>query len=89
MKWTCHFTQENLDLLEDKAIYIVQKNLNPSNKPQIWLIEMYWGALKQMVYAKNLSAKNFDQLMRKIKKCTKEMDSQIYLWISIQKFNLA
>ena len=40
---------------------------------------MYWGALKQRVYAKNWMANDRDQLIRKIKKCTKEMESQIYV----------
>ena len=45
-----------------KRFYTVPKNLNPPNAPQIRPIEMYWGALKQKVYAKNWSAKNRDQL---------------------------
>ena len=44
-----------------KCFYTVPKNLNPPNAPQIRPIEMYWGALKQKVYAKNWSAKNRDQ----------------------------
>ena len=44
-----------------KRFYTVPKNLNPPNAPQIRPIEMYWGALKQKVYAKNWSAKNRDQ----------------------------
>ena len=37
---------------------------------------MYWGALKQKVYAKNWSAKNRDQLTDQK---NQEMDSQIYV----------
>ena len=40
---------------------------------------MFWGALKQKVYAKNWSAKNRDQLITKIKKCVKEMESEVYV----------
>ena len=36
------------------------------NAPQIRPIEMYWGALKQKVYAKNWSAKSRDQLIREM-----------------------
>ena len=54
---TCHYTQENLDFLEAAGIYTVPKTLNPPNAPQIRPIEMFWGALKQKVYAKNWTAK--------------------------------
>ena len=53
--------------------------MNPPNAPQIRPIEMYWGALKQTVYAKNWSAKNREQLIRKIKKCVSELDSGFYV----------
>ena len=65
--------------MEASGIYTVPKNLNPPNAPQIRPIEMYWGALKQRVYAKNWTANDRDQLIRKIKKCAKEMESQIYV----------
>ena len=35
VKSTCHYTQENLDFLEDEPINTVPKNLNPPNAPQI------------------------------------------------------
>ena len=76
---TCHYTQENLSFLEESGIYTVPKNLNPPNAPQIRPIEMYWGALKQRVYAKNWCAKNRDQLIKKIKKCASEIESDIYV----------
>ena len=76
---TCHYTKENLDYLESEGIYTVPKNLNPPNAPQIRPIEMFWGALKQKVYDKNWTAKNRDQLIKKIKKCAKEMNSEIYI----------
>ena len=88
VKSTCHYTQEDFDFLEDEPINTVPKNLNPPNAPQIQPIQIYWGALKQMFYAKNWSAKNCDQLIRKIKKCPKEMDSQFMckcLKISLKK----
>ena len=34
-KSTCHYTQEDLDFLEDEPINTVPKNLNPPNAPQI------------------------------------------------------
>ena len=40
---------------------------------------MFWAALKQKVYAKNWSAKNRDQLIKKIKKSVKEMESEVYV----------
>ena len=35
VKSTCHYTQDDLDFLEDEPINIVPKNLNPPNAPQI------------------------------------------------------
>ena len=40
---------------------------------------MFWAALNQRVYAKNWSAKNRDQLIKKIKKSVKEMESEVYV----------
>ena len=34
----------------------------------------FWSMLKQKVYANNWSAENWDQLIRKIRKCAKEFD---------------
>ena len=76
---TCHYTAANLTFMEEAGIYTVPKNLNPPNAPQIRPIENYWGALKQKVYAKNWSAKNREQLIRKIKKCVSELDSGFYV----------
>ena len=36
--------------------------------------EQFWSMLKDKVYANNWSAKNRDQLIRKIRKCSKEFD---------------
>ena len=41
-------------------------------------IEVYWAILKQKVYENNWSAKNRDQLIRKIKSCEKKIESSTY-----------
>ena len=56
----------------------ITKELNPPNAPQIRPIENYWSALKQKVYENNWSAKNREQLIRKIKLSAKKIDSSTY-----------
>ena len=55
-------------------IYFIAKEDNPPACPQIRPIEQFWSMLKDKVYANNWSAKNRDQLIRKIRKCSKECD---------------
>ena len=65
--------------MENAGIYTVPKSLNPPNAPQICPIENFWGALKQKVYQGNWTAKNKEQLIRKIKKSVQELDPNIYV----------
>ena len=39
---TCHYSGENLKLLDNSGIFRVPKNLNPPNAPQVRPIENYW-----------------------------------------------
>ena len=51
----------------------ITRDVNPPNASMICPIEMYWSILKQKVYENNWSAKNCDQLIRKIKSCAKKI----------------
>ena len=59
-------------------IQYITRNVNPPNAAVIYPIEMYWSILKKKVYEKNWSAKNCDQLIRKIKSCEKKIESSTY-----------
>ncbi|CAF4550535.1 unnamed protein product [Rotaria socialis] len=63
-----HYTPQVLRVLEANSIPFVPKEKNPPNVPQVRPIEDLWGILKQMVYAQNYEAKNFDQLASRIRK---------------------
>ena len=56
----------------------ITKELNPPNAPQIRPIENYWSALKQKVYENNWSAKNRQQLVRRIKLSAKKIEPSTY-----------
>ena len=66
----CDFVKK----IRQTAAVIFAKEDNPPACPQIRPIEQFWSILKQKVYANNWSAQNRDQLIRKIRKCTKEFD---------------
>ena len=50
-----------------------------SKTPQIRPIENFFAILKQHVYAGNWSAKNRESLIRRIKKCVKEIDMDMII----------
>ena len=52
----------------------MKKNENPPSAPQIRPIENYWGMLKMKVYEGNWSAKNRENLIRRIKMKQKEIN---------------
>ena len=52
------------------------KEDNPPATPQIRPIEQFWLLLLAKVYENNWGAKNSDQLVRKIWKCTKKFDME-------------
>ena len=54
-------------------IQYITRNVNPPNAAVIYPIEMYWSILKKKVYENNWSAKNCDQLIRKIKSCARKI----------------
>ena len=66
----CDFVKK----MKEQDLYFIAKEDNPPACPQIRPIEQFWSILKQKVYANNWSAQNRDQLIRKIRKCTKEFD---------------
>ena len=74
---TCHYSNENQEWLHENGITNVPKDQNPPSSPQIRPIEQFWDILKQRVYAKNWQAKNREQLIRKIKKCVKEIEPSV------------
>ena len=55
----------------------MSKSINPSNMPKVRPIEDFWGYLKAKVYEKNWSAKNIDQLKKKIMLCPLKMDNEL------------
>ena len=70
----CHYTNENLEFLRSNGIAYIEKNENPPSAPQIRPIENYWGMLKMKVYEGNWSAKNKENLIRRIKMKQKEIN---------------
>ena len=79
----CHFrdfvrkktrAKVNQDWMKEQDLYFIAKEDNPPATPQIRPIEQFWSMLKTKVYENNWSAKNRDQLIRKIQKCAKEFD---------------
>ena len=55
---------------------MVQKDENPPCCPQICPIEIFFGILKQRVYAKNWKAENRAQLENKIRRVIKNIKDQ-------------
>ena len=53
--------------MSNNGINYVEKDENPPSAPQIRPIENYWGILKMKVYEGNWSAKNQENLIRRIK----------------------
>ena len=68
---------ENQKWMKDQGLPFVAKDQNPPNAPQIRPIEAFWAILKMKVYEGNWSAKNRDQLIRRIKKSIQEIDMEI------------
>ena len=71
---TSHYANTVQKYLKDKNVQFVPKNINPANVPKVRPIEDFWGLLKAKVYEKNWSAKNINQLQKKIQSCLSKMD---------------
>ena len=63
--------------LRDESIVYVEKENNPTNLPQPRPIEDFFGYLDQLVYDKGWTAKNTDQLIRRVKSCLKKVDMDV------------
>ena len=74
---TCHYSESSQNWMKNNNLTFVPKHSNPPNAPQIRPIEAFWAILKMKVYEGNWSAKNRDQLIRRIKKSIQEIDMEI------------
>ena len=70
---SAHYANATLQFLDENGITYVPRDQNPPNAPQIRPIENFFGILKQHVYAGNWSANSREALIRRIKKCIKEI----------------
>ena len=75
---TCHYSNDSQAQMTAQDIQYITRDINPPNAPMIRPIEVYWAILKQKVYENNWSAKNRDQLIRKIKSCEKKIESSTH-----------
>ena len=71
---TCHYLHSSQAWMHQNGLKFVPKDQNPPAAPQIRPIEQFWSTLKQKVYEGNWSAKDRNQLIRRIKKCATEME---------------
>ena len=71
---TSHYANMVQKYLKDKNVQFEPKNINPANVPKVRAIKDFWGLLKAKVYEKNWSAKNINQLQKKIQSCLSKMD---------------
>jgi hypothetical protein len=69
-----HYAKKVLKYLREQKVIFVEKADNPANVPEARPIEDFWGDLKRTVYRRNWSAKNVDQLKRRICYCLGKMD---------------
>ena len=76
---SCHCKNKNLEFLSNNGINYVEKDENPPSAPQIRPIENYWGILKMKVYEGNWTAKDREQLIRRIKIKQKEINHDIVI----------
>ena len=66
------------------SIPFVPKKFNPANLPKARPIEDFWGIMKAKVLQDNWSAKNIDQLKKKIRKCLLDI---FYCFVKDEKIN--
>jgi len=66
-KASSHYAKTVVDFLRGEHIAFVEKEDNPTNLPQARPIEDFFGYLDQLVYHKGWTAKNTDQLIRRVK----------------------
>lgn len=72
-----HYATIVTDYLRANGIDFVEKEDNPANMPECRPIEDFWSILKGHVYNGNWKAKNLDCLRRRIKKCLKEIPTDV------------
>ena len=63
--------------MKENSLTFVLKLHNPPIAPQIRPIKAFWSILKQKVYSKNWSAKDYPQLICQIKKFALEIDPEV------------
>lgn len=69
-----HYAKSVQVWLDEQNIDFVPKWMNPANLPEVRPIEDFWAYLKRLVYAENYEAKNEEDLIKRIKKCLKNID---------------
>jgi hypothetical protein len=69
-----HYANTTIDLLIDENVPYVEKYENPANTPEVRPIEDLWGVLKGMIYENGWTAKNLDELEKRIRLCVRKID---------------
>ena len=69
-----HYAETVLDFMIEENITYVEKYENPANLPECRPIELFWAALKRLVYAEGWQAKDTKQLELRIRYCIKQID---------------
>ena len=44
---SCHYSREVIQWYRDNNVDFIDKNINPPNCPQFWLIERFWAIMKR------------------------------------------
>jgi transposase len=74
---TAHYKKCVQEELASHNINYVQQRDNPPNVPQLRPIEHLWSILKNLVYAGGWTAKNKEELTRRIRKKIRQIDMNI------------
>lgn len=71
---SAHYAKSVVEFYEEQKVNFVEKQDNPANLPECRPIEDFWGILKGLVYKRNWSAENINQLKQRIVYCLKNVD---------------
>ena len=71
---SAHYAKAVTNYLSAKKINFVPKAINPANVPKCRPIEDFWANLKRMVYEGDWTAKNLDELKKKIRATLNKID---------------
>ena len=71
---SAHYSKTVLEWCDAENVIILPKERNPPNCPKQRAIEDFWAYLKRLVYDKNWTAKNLNQLRARIKRCLTQID---------------